>query len=172
VNAFHVIGGLFAVWAVTLTAIGIRRDDFPRPGLQTFAVGTISILFAAGTIGAGVVTTAQDDHEDEDEAAEGGEATGGGGRTLELSADPSGALAFDTDMLEARAGKVTIDMDNPSTIPHNVSVAGHGVNEEGKTVGQGGRSTVTAELKPGDYDFYCSVAGHREAGMEGTLTVR
>jgi plastocyanin len=63
-------------------------------------------------------------------------------------------------------------MDNPSTIPHNVSVEGRGVDEEGRTVGQGGTSTVTAELRPGEYDFYCSVAGHRQAGMEGTLTVR
>jgi plastocyanin len=171
VNAFHVVGGLFAVWAVTLTAIGIRRDDFPRPGVQTFAVGTISVLLAVGTIGSGIVTTALEDHEDEGDATE-HEAAGGGGRALTLTADPSGALSFDTDTLEAPAGRVTIDMDNPSTIPHNVSIEGRGVEEEGRTVGQGGTSTVTAELQPGEYDYYCSVAGHRQAGMEGTLTVR
>jgi plastocyanin len=171
VNAFHVMGGLFAVWAVTLTAIGIRREDFPRPGLQTFAVGTISVLLAAAAIGSGIVTSAQEDHEEEGDAA-GGEEAGGGGRTLALSADPGGDLSFDTDTLEARAGQLTIQMDNPSSVPHNVSIEGRGVDEEGKTVGQGGTSTVTAELQPGEYDFYCSVAGHREAGMEGTLTVR
>jgi plastocyanin len=176
VNAFHVVGGLFAVWAVTLTAIGIRREDFPRPGLQTFAVGTISVMLAAGAIGSGIVTSAQEDHEEEGEAAEGegaeGEGAGGGGRALTLSADPGGELSFDTDTLEASAGRVTIEMENPSTVPHNVSVEGRGVDEEGRTVGQGGTSTVTAELQPGEYDFYCSVAGHREGGMVGTLTVR
>jgi plastocyanin len=171
VNAFHVMGGLFAVWAVTLTAIGIRREDFPRPGLQTFAVGTISVLLAASAIGSGIVTSAQEDHEEEGDAAEGEEA-GGGGRTLALSADPGGDLSFDTDTLEAAAGQVRIQMENPSSIPHNVSIEGRGVNEEGRTVDQGGTSTVTAELRPGEYDFYCSVPGHREAGMEGTLTVR
>jgi plastocyanin len=171
VNAFHVIGGLFAVWAVTLTAIGIRREDFPRPGLQTFAVGTISVLLAAGAIGSGIVTSAQEGHEEEGDAAEDEEAAGGG-RALTLSADPGGELSFDTDALEARAGPVTIEMDNPSSVPHNVSIEGRGVDEEGRTVGQGGTSTVTAELRPGEYDFYCSVAGHREGGMEGTLTVR
>ena len=67
--------------------------------------------------------------------------------------------------------RVTIVMDNPSSVPHNVSIEGSGVDEEGNTVGQGDKSTVRAELRPGEYSFYCSVGGHREAGMEGTLTV-
>ena len=100
--------------------------------------------------------------ETETEAAEGGELT--------ISADES-QLAFDTTELTAPAGSVTITMDNPSTIPHNVSIEGQGVDEEGETVQQGDTSTVTAELDPGEYTFYCSVAGHQEAGMEGTLTV-
>jgi plastocyanin len=174
VNAFHVIGGLFAVWAVTLTAIGIRREDFPRPGLQTFAVGTISVLLAASAIGSGIVTSALEEEEEAEEegAAESQGAGDGGGRTLRLSADPGGELSFDTRALEARAGQLMIEMENPSSVPHNVSVEGAGVDEEGKTVGKGGTSTVTADLRPGEYDFYCSVAGHRQGGMEGTLTVR
>jgi plastocyanin len=171
VNAFHVLGGLFAVWAVLLTAIGIRREEFPRPGLQTFAVGAISVVLAASAISSGIITSAQEEHEEDGEAAE-GEGAGGGGRELTLSADPGGELSFDTDTLEATAGQVTIQMANPSTVPHNVSIEGRGLDEEGRTVGQGGTSTVTAELQPGEYDFYCSVAGHREGGMEGTLTVR
>jgi plastocyanin len=171
VNAFHVMGGLFAVWAVTLTAIGIRREDFPRQGLQTLAVGAISVLLAASAIGSGIVTSALEEEEEEGHADE--EQQGpAGGRTLALSADPGGDLSFDTDTLEARAGELTVRMDNPSSVPHNVSIEGRGVDEEGRTVGQGGTSTVTAELQPGEYDFYCSVAGHREGGMEGTLTVR
>jgi plastocyanin len=168
VNAFHVIGGLFAVWAVVLTALGIRRTDFPRPGAQTLAVGTVSVLLAAGAIGSGIVTSALEEEEHESEP----EAVQGDGRTLTLAADPGGELRFDAEALEARAGRVTIRMENPSSVPHNVSIEGRGVDEEGKTVGQGGTSSVTADLRPGEYDFYCSVAGHREGGMEGTLTVR
>jgi plastocyanin len=168
VNAFHVIGGLFAVWAVVLTALGIRRTDFPRAGAQTLAVGTVSVLLAAGAIGSGIVTSALEEEEHESEA----EAVRGDGRTLTLAADPGGELRFDTEALEARAGRVTIRMENPSSVPHNVSIEGRGVDEEGKTVGQGGTSSVTAKLRQGEYDFYCSVAGHREGGMEGTLTVR
>jgi plastocyanin len=172
VNAFHVLGGLFAVWAVLLTAIGIRREDFPRPGLQTFAVGTISVVLAASAIGSGIITSAAEEDEAEEEAEPAERQDAGGARTLTLSADPGGELAFDTRALEAGTGEVTIQMENPSSVPHNVSIEGRGVDEEGNTVGQGGTSTVTGDLQSGEYDFYCSVAGHREGGMEGTLTVR
>ncbi|HEX8068167.1 MAG TPA: plastocyanin/azurin family copper-binding protein [Thermoleophilaceae bacterium] len=95
----------------------------------------------------------------------------GGGSDLKLSADPSGALKFDKDTLEGKAGKVTITMDNPSSVPHAIEVEGNGVEEEGETVGQGEVSKVTATLKPGKYEFYCPVPGHKEGGMEGTLTI-
>jgi uncharacterized cupredoxin-like copper-binding protein len=63
-------------------------------------------------------------------------------------------------------------MDNPSPLPHAVGVDGSGVDEEGDTVEKGGTSTVSVDLKPGKYTFYCPVDGHRAAGMEGTLTVK
>ena len=174
VNAFHVLGGLFAAWAVTLAAFGIRHADFPRAGRQTLAVGAVSILLAVSAIGSAIITGALEEEEEEGEGEAAGQpaAGEGGGRTLRLSADPGGELRLDRPSLEARAGEVTLVMDNPSSVPHNVSIEGRGVDEEGETVGEGGRSTVRAELRPGEYDFYCSVSGHREGGMEGTLTVR
>lgn len=98
-------------------------------------------------------------------------AGGGEGKALQLVADPGGAFAFDTEELDAPAGTVSITMENPSAIPHNVALEGNGVSEQGDTVGNDGTSTVTTELEPGDYTYFCSVAGHREGGMEGTLTV-
>jgi cytochrome c oxidase subunit 2 len=95
-------------------------------------------------------------------------ATGGG---IEISADPDGALAFDVSELTAEAGAVAISMANPSSIPHNVAIKGNGVDVKGEVVGTGGTSTVTAELAPGTYTFYCSVPGHEAGGMTGTLTV-
>ena len=97
---------------------------------------------------------------------------GGGGSNLQLSADESGQLKFDKDSLDAKAGKVTITMDNPSSVPHAVAVEGNGVDKDGETVGNGGKSTVTADLKAGTYEFYCPVDGHRDAGMQGKLTVK
>jgi plastocyanin len=103
------------------------------------------------------------------------EASGGGGggaaQTLKIAADPSGALKFDKSSLTAKAGKVAIVMDNPSDVPHAVEIEGMGVEAEGETVEKGGVSKATAEVKPGEYEFYCPVDGHKDAGMEGTLTV-
>ncbi|MDQ4024957.1 MAG: hypothetical protein M3217_05630, partial [Actinomycetota bacterium] len=73
---------------------------------------------------------------------------------LRLSAGPGGEFRFDRPSLEARAGLVTLVMDNPSSVPHNISIEGRGIDREGETIGKGGRSTVRAELRPGEYDFY------------------
>ena|SRR3712207_462096 len=97
---------------------------------------------------------------------------GGGSSELKADADPSGALAFTVDQLDAKAGSVTITMDNPSELPHAVAIKGDGLDESGETVEKGGVSKVTAELKPGEYEFYCPVPGHEEGGMKGTLTVK
>lgn len=95
---------------------------------------------------------------------------GGGGETLTLTADPSGALAFDTTELTAAAGSVTIELVNDSGVPHNVEVEGNGVEEESETI-TSGSTDLTVDLEPGEYEFYCAVDGHKDAGMEGTLTV-
>jgi len=96
----------------------------------------------------------------------------GGGSKLALEADPGGALKFTKDTLEAKAGTVTIEMKNPAPIPHAIAVEGNGVDKDGPTVQQGGTSKVTVTLKPGDYEFYCPVPGHKQGGMKGTLTVK
>jgi uncharacterized cupredoxin-like copper-binding protein len=95
-----------------------------------------------------------------------------GGSDLKADADPSGELKFTVDSLEGKAGTITITMENPSDLPHAVSIEGNGVDEHGETVEKGGTSKVTAEVKPGEYEFYCPVPGHKEGGMTGTLTVK
>jgi plastocyanin len=91
--------------------------------------------------------------------------------TLALAANPTGQLSYDTRQLSTKAGSVTITMTNMSPLEHDVAVA------QGSTVlgavprFTGGSRTLTLKLKPGTYTFYCSVPGHRQAGMEGTLTV-
>jgi uncharacterized cupredoxin-like copper-binding protein len=96
---------------------------------------------------------------------------GGGGETVQLAAPADGSLKFDKTTLDAKAGNVTIDLDNPSTTPHAVAIEGNGVNESSETV-TSSKTSVSADLKPGTYTFFCPVPGHRQAGMEGTLTVK
>lgn len=89
---------------------------------------------------------------------------------LKLAADPS-QLAYDAKTLSAKAGSVTISFTNPSPLEHNVTIAS-GSQVLGATPSfTGATKTLTLTLKPGKYTFYCSVPGHRQAGMEGTLTV-
>jgi uncharacterized cupredoxin-like copper-binding protein len=102
----------------------------------------------------------------------GGGSSSGASTNVKLSADPSGQLKFDKSALKAKAGNVTLTMDNPAPVPHGIAVEGNGVDKDGKTVQKGGVSTVTVKLKPGKYEFYCPVPGHKQAGMKGTLTVK
>ncbi len=95
----------------------------------------------------------------------------GASSSLSLAANTAGQLSYDTRQLTAAAGKVMITMTNMSSLEHNVTVA-QGSTVLGATpTFVGGSKTLTLNLKPGTYTFYCSVPGHRQAGMEGTLTV-
>lgn len=98
-----------------------------------------------------------------------GTAKAKGGR-LELPIPDSG-LIFASAKAIAEAGRLTILAKNPQSTPHNVALEGSGVDVKGKVVQGGATSEVSATVKPGKYVFYCSVPGHREGGMEGTLTV-
>lgn len=92
---------------------------------------------------------------------------------LTLSADPTGQLKFDKTTLESPGGRVTITMTNPSPVAHNVALRGNGVDEKGDVVQGDEKSTVQADLEPGtSYEFYCSVPGHEQGGMKGTLNVK
>ena len=101
-----------------------------------------------------------------------GSSGGGGGQQLALSAPADGSLKFDKTELDAKAGTVTINFDNLSdSTPHAVEIQGNGVDEKSDTV-TGGKTSVTADLKPGEYQFFCPVGTHASQGMEGTLTVK
>ena len=92
---------------------------------------------------------------------------------MKFEAEPEGMLMFEEKSATVEAGEDTIEFDNPSAVPHNVAIE----DSSGKTIAETetvseGETTTTADLKPGTYTFYCSIPGHREAGMEGTLTVK
>jgi plastocyanin len=195
---FYVCGGALAVSAVLVSLAGLRLKDFPGRYGAVVALWFIALVGAATTL---AVLHAQDEQEAEaaelskageeveQEEAEavggaaereaGGEAPskpqpsekGAATTALKLSADPT-QIAFDTTSLTSKPGKVTIDFDNPSALEHNVAI-----EQDGKQIATSetiteGKTSVSADLQPGTYTFLCTVPGHAEAGMEGTLTVK
>ena len=96
-----------------------------------------------------------------------------GGETIPLAADPSGALAYDTDTLDAKAGAVNVDFTNDAAIAHDVVFDDASGSEVARgNVITGESETVSFDAKPGKYTYYCSLPGHEAAGMKGTLTVK
>lgn len=91
------------------------------------------------------------------------------GGVLTMPADETGRTLFASTQATAPAGALELVMPNPSPIPHNIALQGQA---PGPVVGAGGESKVTANLKPGKYQYICTVPGHLEGGMKGTLTVK
>ena len=61
---------------------------------------------------------------------------------------------------------------NDSSVPHNIAIQGNGINEAGPVISGGATSTIKVTVKAGEYPFLCTVPGHAQAGMKGTLTVK
>ena len=138
---------LFAVVALAAFGLAACGDDDEDDGGDT----TAAVTTTQETTGAGAA----------------------GGSTVELSAPANGDLAYDQTDVTAKAGPVTINFDNPASLSHDVVVEDESGMELGKTelVSQG-EASATVDLQPGTFTFFCDVPGHREGGMEGTLTVK
>jgi plastocyanin len=93
------------------------------------------------------------------------------GEQLALAANPSGALKYDRKVLRAKAGTVTISFTNSSSVVHNMTISDSSGIVGATPTFSGGTKALTIKLAPGTYTFYCSVPGHEEAGMKGTLVV-
>jgi plastocyanin len=179
-NFFFVVGIVLVLAAVGLSFLGIRGADSFPPG-RGVLVG-VTALFAAvvaTTMAFAVVKSVDEQDKRNDELAkeeaqakeeQGG---GGGGETIAVASPSDGALVFQPNGLEAKPGNLTIDYDNPSQVAHSIAVATANGNVLGETQpAAGGKQTLDIpNLAPGKYVFYCTVPGHREAGMEGNLTV-
>jgi uncharacterized cupredoxin-like copper-binding protein len=173
---FYIAGGLLVTWALIVSVgIGMRNPSFPSTVAAQRTVMAISAVLVLAAVSMAVVTsggstgkaTAAPISQVGREAA-----SGSGTSSLKEEADPEGQLRFTTKDLSAKSGTVTIGFANSSPLAHNMTIA-QGAKVLGATpTFQGGTKTLALDLKPGTYTFYCSVPGHRQAGMEGKLTVQ
>jgi plastocyanin len=191
---FYIAGGALVLWALVVSLVlGLRKPDFPGNLAGQRAVSAVSAVLVLAAISTAVITSggskAAEAAAGEAEtqaattppatsstAAPGETATAPAaapskGSELTLSADTGGLLRYNTKQLSAKAGTVKITFSNPAQLEHNVTIA-----EVAKVIGAtatfaGGSRSLTLTLKPGKYTFFCSVPGHRQAGMEGTLNV-
>ncbi len=158
--------------------------------MKKAAVALVLVLAAIGLAACGSSSSSSSEStatETTSGTAESGESAGGPGApsgeaegksagsssTIDFEADPNGSLAFTSKKMTAKAGSVTVDFTNPQPLMHDVAIE----NSSGETVAQTntiaeGSDSTTANLKPGTYHYYCTVPGHREAGMEGVLVVK
>jgi plastocyanin len=184
---FFFCGIVLVLAALGLSFVGIRSKDFPP---RQVLIG-VTVLFAAVVVGTAVysVFNAEDEQEERehelaseeveaeaevDKAEEGGPAPPQPASATEvaLTSPEDGSLSFSPEGLEAPAGNITIEYDNPSQVGHNVAVELEGeLLGESDTISGDVAILELTEVAPGEYVYYCTVPGHREGGMEGDLTV-
>jgi plastocyanin len=197
---FYIAGGLLVAWALIVSlGLGMRIEGFPRTKDQQRGIIAVTVVLVLAAVGTAVITSGGSLKSATPTASSSSQAPASGGTptsspatptattgtpappsspasgtsstSLQLAANPEGQLSYSTKQLSAKAGRLTIAIANMSPVEHNVTVA-RGSTVEGATpTFKGGSKTLTLNLKPGTYTFFCSVPGHRQAGMEGTLTV-
>jgi len=195
---FYICGIALAVSAVGFSIAGLQLKGFPGKAAPVvvlwFAIlvggaTTFAVLHAQDEEKAKAAENTRASEENEEEEAEpvkpageseakGGEAgqkpqaaAKGPGGTLQLKASPT-QIAYDTTKLTSKPGKVTIDFENPAAIEHDVAIEQDGEEIAKSELITEGKTSVSVDLAPGTYTFLCTVPGHAEAGMEGTLTVK
>jgi plastocyanin len=187
---FFVTGIVLVLAAVSLAYAGIRGSERFPPSRAILVGGTALFTAIVGVTMAFAIVKSEDEQEHREETAKeeaqpaaeaetGTQATQTGtqaaapAETLDVSSPADGALVFEPSGLEAKPGNLTLHYDNPSQVPHSIAVATANGNVLGETQpATGGTQTLEVpDLTPGKYIFYCTVPGHKEAGMEGDLTV-
>jgi uncharacterized cupredoxin-like copper-binding protein len=154
---------VLALASTALVACGSSNDN------ESTATTTTTTNSASGEAASGATATGGA------AAAGGGKANSGSGgpSVLKFEADPGGGLAYTATTASTSAGEVTVEFNNPQPLTHDVAIEDSAGKEVGKTdLVADGSAATTVDLKPGTYTFFCTVPGHREAGMEGTLTVK
>jgi uncharacterized cupredoxin-like copper-binding protein len=150
------VAAVFVGFSLTVAMVVPRRwPEFPgRRGLPAFVVASV-LLFVA-MISAVLVF-----------GKESKSATAEGKKVAVTEVEYK--IEFPTTTFAA--GTYTFVVSNKGTVPHNLTVKIGGSTEATQDIDPGSNKSLTVELKPGTYVFYCSIPGHRQQGMEQKVTV-
>lgn len=97
-------------------------------------------------------------------------ATVGAGETIEVVGTDS--LQFSKTDITAPAGEITFELICEPAVDHDITIEYEDADDETVVVCDAGETaTGSITMEPGEYVFYCSIPGHRSAGMEGMLNV-
>ncbi len=165
-----VLVAVLAAAYILVMAFVVERN----PQISSRALAAGAVLGLAGIVGAGAIATSvgirEIHHEEEHAEGEEGEAAGVAIPEDALVWEADSGLAYTAAPTSGTAGAVTIALDNPAGLEHNVVFEGVD-NDQPVVAAAGGVDVATIDLAAGDYTYYCSIAGHRAAGMEGSLTL-
>jgi uncharacterized cupredoxin-like copper-binding protein len=149
-------GVAFAGFALVVSMVVPRRwPQFPGRGLPLFLV--VTVLFFLGMLAAVEIF-----------GKSSGKAEAAGTKVPVTEVEYKIELSKTT----FAPGMYTFDVSNKGTIPHNLTITGPGVSKEAtQDISAGSSASVTVKLEHGTYDFYCSIPGHKQQGMEQKVTV-
>lgn len=124
------------------------------------AVGAMALMLAACGSSSSSDTTSS--------AAPAGSTAASGGKTVAVTlAD----FSISMPKMAMAPGTYTFDVTDNGPSAHNLTINGPGVSNQATSTFASGTQTLTVTLKDGTYDFYCSVPGHKAAGMDVKVTV-
>jgi uncharacterized cupredoxin-like copper-binding protein len=159
-------GGFIAFAILSAIVIPRFRPGFPGRGLPMFLLASVALFAAMLTA---VLVFGRESEEAEAHGETTTEATSEGAQKLVVEetefkiAIPSGT--------SLEAGTYRLEAKNEGKVDHDLAVDGPGVDEKTPVFGGGETASLEVALEPGTYDFYCSVPGHKQAGMDLKVTV-
>jgi uncharacterized cupredoxin-like copper-binding protein len=162
-----VTGAVFIAFALASSFLFPRfRPQYPGGGLRAFIV--VAFVFFFGMLAAVEVFGAEEEEGGHEAVAEETTTTAGPqGATVQVTEREFKIALASTEL---KAGTVTFAVKNVGKIQHDLAIVG--MKEKTKLISPGGSGRLTVTLKPGTYELYCSVPGHKAAGMDVKITVK